>query len=147
MNLEYQLISILHDHLTQCHFQVIQSCPIDYRRTLYKNVVLTGGNTLFVHFQNRLQRELRSICEKRREQIKRRVISGGGGLIGGAASAKSTGGNPIEVSVTPQKNRFGANTVWFGGSVLAGMDGFEQACYTQAEYAEWGPNLCYRQKR
>jgi actin-related protein 3 len=29
----------------------IQSCPMDYRRQLYKNIVLSGGSTLFTGFR------------------------------------------------------------------------------------------------
>lgn len=28
----------------------IQACPMDYRRALYKNIVLSGGTTLFDGF-------------------------------------------------------------------------------------------------
>lgn len=28
----------------------VQSCPMDYRRDLYKNIVLSGGSTLFENF-------------------------------------------------------------------------------------------------
>lgn len=34
----------------------IQSCPIDYRRQLYKNIVLSGGSTLFDGFDKRLNK-------------------------------------------------------------------------------------------
>jgi actin-related protein 3 len=32
----------------------IQSCPIDYRRRLYQNIVLSGGSTLFDGFDKKL---------------------------------------------------------------------------------------------
>lgn len=32
----------------------IQSCPMDYRRLLYKNIVLSGGSTLFDGFDKKL---------------------------------------------------------------------------------------------
>jgi actin-related protein 3 len=32
----------------------IQSCPIDYRKRLFKNIVLSGGTTLFDGFDNKL---------------------------------------------------------------------------------------------
>jgi len=34
---------------------VIQQSPIDVRRGLYKNIVLSGGSTMFQHFGNRLK--------------------------------------------------------------------------------------------
>ena len=36
----------------------IQSCPIDCRRKLYENVVLSGGSTLFKDFDKRLNRQV-----------------------------------------------------------------------------------------
>lgn len=33
----------------------IQSCPVDTRRRLYNNIVLSSGNTSFPHFEKRLQ--------------------------------------------------------------------------------------------
>lgn len=35
--------------------KAIQSCPMDYRRKLYKNITLSGGTTLFDNFDKRLQ--------------------------------------------------------------------------------------------
>jgi len=34
----------------------IQSCPMDYRRQLYKNIVLSGGSTLFDGFDKKLNK-------------------------------------------------------------------------------------------
>lgn len=42
-------------------FNSAQSCDIDFRPTLFGNVVLTGGNTLFPGFADRLHWELNSI--------------------------------------------------------------------------------------
>jgi actin-related protein 3 len=44
---------------------VIQNCPIDVRRPLYKNVVLSGGSTMFKDFGRRLQRDLKRTVEAR----------------------------------------------------------------------------------
>lgn len=34
----------------------IQACPMDYRRRLYKNIVLSGGSTLFENFDQKLNK-------------------------------------------------------------------------------------------
>lgn len=34
----------------------IQSCPMDYRRKLYKNITLSGGSTLFDGFDKKLNK-------------------------------------------------------------------------------------------
>jgi actin-related protein 3 len=36
----------------------IQSCPIDTRRKLYENIVLSGGTTLFKGFDKRLNKQI-----------------------------------------------------------------------------------------
>ena len=43
----------------------IQSCPIDYRRSLYKNIVLSGGTTLFDGFDKKLNKLLKQRVDQR----------------------------------------------------------------------------------
>jgi len=40
--------------------QTIQSSPIDVRRGLYKNIVLSGGSTLFKGVDKRIQRDVKT---------------------------------------------------------------------------------------
>ncbi len=44
---------------------VIQSSPIDVRRGLYKNIVLSGGSSLYKDFGRRLQRDIRHMVDAR----------------------------------------------------------------------------------
>jgi actin-related protein 3 len=44
---------------------VIQTSPIDVRRGLYKNIVLSGGSTMFKDFGKRLQRDVKTIVDGR----------------------------------------------------------------------------------
>jgi actin-related protein 3 len=44
---------------------VIQMCPIDVRRGLYENIVLSGGSTMFNHFSRRLQRDVKRLSDQR----------------------------------------------------------------------------------
>lgn len=44
---------------------VIQSCPIDVRRPLYNNIVLSGGSTMFKDFGKRLQRDIKRSVDSR----------------------------------------------------------------------------------
>ena len=39
--------------------------PIDTRRALYKNIVLSGGSTMFKDFHRRVQRDIKRIVDKR----------------------------------------------------------------------------------
>jgi len=43
----------------------VQSCPIDTRRGLYKNIVLSGGSTMFKDFGRRLQRDVKKMVKKK----------------------------------------------------------------------------------
>ena len=45
----------------------IVKCPIDVRRGLYKNIVLSGGTTMFKDFGRRLQRDVKKIVDTRME--------------------------------------------------------------------------------
>jgi actin-related protein 3 len=44
---------------------VIQHCPIDVRRPLYHNIVLSGGSTMFKGFGRRLQRDIKKTVDAR----------------------------------------------------------------------------------
>ncbi|KAJ3874025.1 actin-related protein Arp3 [Lentinula edodes] len=108
---------------------VIQQSPIDVRRGLYKNIVLSGGSTMFQHFGNRLKRDLKQLVDRRLDAS---VLASGSVL-------KSTG---VEVDVISHKRQRYA--VWFGGSLLASLPEFYTSCHTKAQYDEIGPSICRR---
>lgn len=106
---------------------VVQGCPIDVRRGLYKNIVLSGGSTMFKDFGKRLQRDVKRTVDGRLK-----------------LSEKLSGGNlkpqPIDVKViTHHMQRY---AVWFGGSMLASTPEFYQVCHTKKDYDEYGPSIC-----
>lgn len=104
--------------------QVVQSTPIDVRKKLYKNIVLSGGSTMFKDFGRRLQRDIKSLVNERIEISEK--LSG----------VKSTG---VEVQVISHKRQ--RNAVWFGGSLLAQTAEFKSYCYTKQDYDEYGPSI------
>ncbi|ANB15258.1 actin-related protein 3 [Sugiyamaella lignohabitans] len=104
---------------------VVQSSPIDVRKGLYKNIVLSGGSTMFKDFGRRLQRDIKSLVDTR---IKRSEVRSGG--------AKSSG---LEVQVISHKRQ--RNAVWYGGSLLAQTAEFKNYCYTKRDYDEYGPGI------
>jgi len=108
---------------------VIQQSPIDVRRGLYKNIVLSGGSTMFTYFGQRLKRDLKQIVDRR---IVASEMSSGSLL-------RSTG---VEVDVISHKRQRYA--VWFGGSLLASLPEFYSYCHTKAQYDEVGPSICRR---
>ncbi|MQL75179.1 hypothetical protein Taro_007547 [Colocasia esculenta] len=100
----------------------IQSAPIDTRRALYKNIVLSGGSTMFKDFHRRLQRDLKKIVDARL-------------LASDARHGGEIKSQPVEVNVLSHPiQRF---AVWFGGSVLASTPEFYESCHTKAEYEEY----------
>jgi len=47
-------------HMTT--FEAVMKCDVDIRRSLYKNIVLSGGTTMFDGIAERLTKELQAIC-------------------------------------------------------------------------------------
>jgi actin-related protein 3 len=112
---------------------VIQSSPIDVRRGLYKNIVLSGGSTMFKNFSQRLKRDLKSIVDQR--------VALSESLSGGSMRVRSLGlaclaprlnptltfpflcnasqSSGVEVNViSHSKQRY---AVWYGGSMMASL--------------------------
>lgn len=110
--------------------QCIQTSPIDARRSLYKNIVLSGGSTMFEHFDRRLQRDLKKRLDERYERAVSMTSSG---------KAKPS---PLECNVIAHNHQRFA--VWFGGSMLGTMNEFKRVCYTKAQYDEMGPSIARR---
>jgi len=105
----------------------IQTCPIDVRRGLYKNIVLSGGSTMFRDFGKRLARDIKRSVDYR---IKRSEELSGGKI-------KSV---PLDVNVV--SHHMQRYAVWFGGSMLASTPDFYNVCHTKAQYDEIGPSIC-----
>jgi len=104
---------------------VVQNCPIDVRRDLYKNIVLSGGSTMFKDFGKRLERDIRKRVDGRLKVTE-------------ALSGQTP--KPIEVAVISHNmQRYAA---WFGGSMLASLPEFYSVCHTKAQYDEYGPSIC-----
>jgi len=105
----------------------IQSCPIDCRRGLYKNIVLSGGSTMFKDFARRLNRDVKRSVDWRIEKSFE--------LSGGKIKAKALDVNVISHNM----QRF---AVWFGGSMLASTPEYYKVCHTKKQYDEIGPSIC-----
>lgn len=117
------------DHITPLPELVdrsIASSPIDTRRALYSNIVLSGGSTIFKGFGKRIKRDVKRLVDQRQAESERR-------------SGNLMKGSEIDVEVlTHQMQRY---AVWFGGSVLASTPGFYQSCHSKADYEEYGSNI------
>ncbi|KAK6909242.1 actin binding protein [Kwoniella mangroviensis CBS 8886] len=108
---------------------VIQTSPIDVRRGLYKNIVLSGGSTMFKDFGKRLQRDVKAIVDGR--------IAGSEERSG--SHMKSSG---VEVNVISHKRQRYA--VWYGGSLMASTPEFYNVSHSRVDYEEYGPSLVRR---
>jgi actin-related protein 3 len=106
---------------------VVQGCPIDVRRGLYKNIVLSGGSTMFKDFGKRLQRDVKRVVDQR---LRRSEELSQGRL------------KPSPVDVKVISHSMQRYAVWFGGSMLASTPEFYSVCHTKADYDEYGPSIC-----
>jgi len=104
----------------------VQSCPIDTRRGLYKNIVLSGGSTMFKDFGKRLQRDIKRAVDYR---IKRSEEISGGKI------------KAVPLAVNVISHHMQRYAVWFGGSMLASTGDFYNVCHTKQQYDEQGPSI------
>ncbi|CCJ31075.1 unnamed protein product [Pneumocystis jirovecii] len=106
---------------------VIQGSPIDVRRGLYKNIVLSGGSTMFKDFGRRLQRDIKHIVDARIKKSEEHSHAKSGGL---------------EVNVVSHKKQ--RNAVFVGASLISQAPEFLSYCYTKKDYEEYGPGIVRR---
>lgn len=78
-------------------FDSITRCDMDIRKELYGNVVVTGGNTLFAGFTDRLLKRLNDLTA---QNLKVKLLA----------------------SSSTVERRFGA---WIGGSILSSLGSFQ----------------------
>lgn len=106
----------------------ILNCPIDTRRGLYKNIVLSGGSTMFKDFGRRLQRDIKRLVDDRQQSS-----------IARHSQFSNITAEQLDVNViSHHMQRF---AVWFGGSMLASTPEFYRVCHTKAQYEEEGPRI------
>lgn len=97
----------------------IQGCPIDCRRQLYGNIVLSGGSTCLPRFLERLQRDVSVLTTARLQRSQ----------------------SSAEVAVKVVGNKAQKYAAWFGGSVFAALPTFGMQCRTKQEYEEVGASV------
>jgi actin-related protein 2 len=82
-------------------FKVINSAPMDDRKKLYKQIVLSGGTTMYPGFGTRLERELEKLYEDR-------ILKG---------QVDKSAKNVICIEAPPRRK----NMVFLGGAVYANL--------------------------
>lgn len=93
-------------------FNSISACDIDLRPLLFNNVIVTGGNTLFPGFTERLSNELPMMVPGNKVKVH---------AFGSQIERKSSS--------------------WLGGSILASLGTFNQLWISKKEYEEVGPSI------
>ncbi|EFJ49440.1 actin-related protein Arp3 [Volvox carteri f. nagariensis] len=106
---------------------VIQACPIDTRRALYGNVVLSGGSTMFKNFGRRLAADLTAATSRRLQP---------------GATAPPRVATLVAIDINVRSHAMQRYAVWFGGSLVACDPGFGAVCHTREQYQEHGPSIC-----
>ena len=106
---------------------IILNCPVDARKPLYKNIVLSGGTTMFRRFDSRLQRDLRGLVDSRIEIMKQQ-----------SRDKNRQIDIPVNV-ISHERQRY---AVWYGGSYFGASEQFQQVAYTKKQYDEYGPSIC-----
>ena len=90
----------------------IQGSPIDCRRDLYTNIVISGGSTGVKNFRNRLKKDIQSTVDKRLEV---------------EAAKWSTPENPWKpkpIKIEVSDNPFRYCSVWHGASMFSSSGTF-----------------------
>jgi actin-like protein 6A len=100
--------------LQEMVINTITHSDADIHKDLYGNIIVTGGNSLFKGYPERLQKELTT-----------RVTT-----------------NPIKIIASPNsaERRF---STWIGGSILASVGSFHQMWMSKEEYEEVGKTLVH----
>ncbi|CAH8621867.1 unnamed protein product [Heterobilharzia americana] len=92
----------------------IQKCPYQLQSTLYSNIVLSGGSTLFPGFVQRLEYELKQL--------------------------NSSINQSIHVHNKQNDQKY---AVWIGGSILASLSSFHKIYIQRKEYDEVGLSIVH----
>ncbi|KAI8071621.1 actin family [Gongronella butleri] len=96
----------------QMVYQSISNCDVDLRPLLFNNIVVTGGNSLYPGFNERLNYELPMMAPGSKVKI-------------------HAAGNQIERKCSS----------WLGGSILASLGTFHQLWISKKEYDEVGASV------
>ena len=96
--------------------RVLIQCDATLQETMFSNIFLSGGSTLFSGLAGRLTTELSLL-----------------------ASADLTINKPSSIVVTVSTDSIHA--VWIGGAMFAAHDNFSQQCMSKEVYDESGPNM------
>ncbi|RNA01064.1 beta-centractin [Brachionus plicatilis] len=96
----------------------IQRSDMDLRKTMYQNIVLSGGSTLFKGFGDRLLNDLKRIV------------------------FNSFNMKECKIKIASPKERL--YSTWIGGSILASLDTFKKLWISKREYESEGVKVLHK---
>ena len=96
--------------------EAVGKSDADIKKDLYQNVILTGGNTLFPQFKERLERDL----------------------------GESVSGFKVKI-ISPAATTERRFSVWIGGSILASLGSFQQMWVSKKQWSEEGSKIVHTQ--
>lgn len=123
--------------LSQVVDESIMAAPIDTRRGLFSNIVLSGGSTMFDKFAMRLQTDIKSRVDERISANLDRHCK----APAACRCVRCSGGKLPSMDVKVIRHHMQRYAVWFGGSWLASTPTFHTVCHTKAQYEEEGPRI------
>ncbi|KAF8821431.1 actin-like family protein [Cardiosporidium cionae] len=118
----HKISSIRCDRRTLPHiiFDIIQRCPIDFRREIYNNLIIYGGTSVLPGMVSRIQKEVQACLLSMVHTAKKRI------------------------SVTARTNltrNLRMNAAWSGGYLFAQQSMFDEQKITKNEYEEQGSHI------
>ena len=88
------LIDVDYESIHETTFKSIKQCPMDYRKLLFDNMLLSGGTTLMQGYETRFAAEMNKLAKTKFENAEPQVIA----------------------------HETRRESVWFGASILASMN-------------------------
>jgi actin len=109
------LLGSEHIGIHETCYQSIMKSDMDIRKDFYSNIILTGGNSMFDMFPQRLCKEIQKL-------------------------APSTSSSSVKVIALPERNY----SAWIGASILSSLGNFQIMWITKSEYDDAGPQIVHR---
>eukprot|EP01083_Nonionella_stella_P000473 1340_1 len=125
----------------------IKKCDAEMQNELFENIVLSGGNTMFNGFDQRLVKEVKALVsnkilidgylrEMNKKQPTKALYKDIVGLLNDFTSFRP------DVGTSKKESRF--CLPWIGGFVMSSTSEFKDICITAGEYDEIGPAIVHR---
>eukprot|EP01083_Nonionella_stella_P058593 153426_1 len=123
-----------HQGMHELIYKSWMKCDIDIRHALHRNIVLSGGSTMFTGIAQRLEQSI--------PEYMRTYASGNGLEIAMDRNIKYIGKTTNSVRVIcPPERKYSA---WIGGSILSSLSTSDDMWITRDEYNDSGPSIVHR---